>query len=153
LKEKPMSGSEIMDEVERQTGGQWKPSPGSIYPLLNWLRKNSYTQKLPRESTGVKRYVLTEKGNKFFEQHSDFRDKLQRKMASMDPLFFLRMGLDADGLQDLQEPIKRFFDALLELRGTLVDNLTKETLAEAKQVLNKASEKIEKITKNLKGDK
>ncbi|RLI42575.1 hypothetical protein DRO59_03770 [Candidatus Bathyarchaeota archaeon] len=30
LKEKPMSGSEIMREIERETGGRWKPSPGSV---------------------------------------------------------------------------------------------------------------------------
>lgn len=152
LKEKPMAGSEIMNEVERQTGGRWKPSPGSIYPLLNWLRKNGFAQELPRQSTGVKRYVLTEKGNKFFEEHSDFRDKLQQKMAPLGSLFFLRMGLHTDGLQVLQEPIKRFFDALFELRAVLVEKLTKETLAEVEQVLNEASEKIEKITQKLKGD-
>ncbi|MBS7627233.1 PadR family transcriptional regulator, partial [Candidatus Bathyarchaeota archaeon] len=34
LKEKPMAGSEIMGVIEEQTGGYWRPSPGSIYPLL-----------------------------------------------------------------------------------------------------------------------
>lgn len=152
LKEKPMSGSEIMDEVEKQTGGQWKPSPGSIYPLLTWLRETGYAEELPRESTGVKRYVLTEKGNKFFEEHSDFKDKLQQKMAPMGPLFFLRMGLHVDGLQDLQEPIRRFFDALFELRSALMENLTEETLTEAGLVLSEVSNKIEKLTEKLKGD-
>lgn len=152
LKEKPMSGSEIMDEVEKQTGGQWKPSPGSVYPLLTWLRKNGYSEELPREATGIKRYVLTEKGNKFLEEHSNFKDKLQQKMSPMGPLFFLRMGLHVDGLQDLQEPAKRFFGALFELRVALMENLTKETLAEAEQVLSDVSEKIEKLTKKLKGD-
>ena len=151
LKEKPMSGSEIMEEVEKQTGGQWKPSPGSVYPLLTWLRKNGYAEELPREATGVKRYLLTEKGNKFFEEHKNLKD-VQQKMAPMGPLFFLRMGLQADGLQDLQEPVKRFFGALFELRVVLMENLTKETLAEAEQVLSDASKKIEKLTKKMKGD-
>jgi len=31
LKEKPMSGSEIMSEIEEETDGNWRPSPGSIY--------------------------------------------------------------------------------------------------------------------------
>lgn len=152
LKEKPMSGSEIMDEIERQTGGQWKPSPGSIYPLLSWLRENGYADELPRESTGIKRYVLTEKGNKFFEEHSDFKDKLQQKMAPMGPLFFLRMGLHADELQELQEPIRRFFDSLFELRSALMENSTEETLTEAGLVLSEVAGKIEKLTEKLKGD-
>ena len=31
LSEKPMSGTEIAKQIEEQTGGRWKPSPGSIY--------------------------------------------------------------------------------------------------------------------------
>jgi DNA-binding PadR family transcriptional regulator len=150
LKDKPMSGSEIMEEVKKQTGGQWKPSPGSVYPLLTWLRENGYAEELPREVTGIKRYVLTEKGAKFFEEHADFEDKLQKRVAPMGPLFFLRMGLHADGLQKLQEPIKRFFEALFDLRVALTENLTKQTLTEVEQFLNGASEKIEELNKKIR---
>jgi len=150
LKEKPMSGSEIMEDVEKQTGGQWKPSPGSVYPLLTWLRENEYTEELPREPTGIKRYMLTDKGEKFFEEHANFEDKLQKKMVTMGPLFFLRMGIQSDGLQELQEPIKRFFDALFELQVVLKENLKQQTLTETEQVLNDVSEKIEKLNKKIK---
>ena len=149
LKEKPMSGSEIMEEVKKQTGGQWKPSPGSVYPLLTWLRKNGYAEELPREVTGVKRYVLTEKGAKFFEEHANFEDKLQKKMGSMGPLFFLRMGLQADGLQELQEPVRRFFEAMFDLRGALKENLSDQTLKEVEELLNDISGKIEECSKRI----
>lgn len=149
LKDKPMSGSEIMEEVEKQTGGQWKPSPGSVYPLLTWLRENSYAKELPREVTGIKRYMLTEKGAKFFEEHANFEDKLQKKVAPMGPMFFLRMGLHADGLQELQEPIKRFFAALFGMRAALRENLTEQTLTEVEQFLNDASEKIEELNEKI----
>jgi DNA-binding PadR family transcriptional regulator len=151
LKEKPMSGSEIMDEVEQQTGGQWRPSPGSIYPLLSWLRKNGYAQELPRQSAGVKRYVLTDKGISFIDDHSDFK-KLQQKMAPMGSWFFLRMGLRAEGLQGLQEPIVRLFGALFELRAVLLNDLDDEKLTETEPVLSDVSRKIENLTKKLKGD-
>ncbi|MCW8802051.1 MAG: PadR family transcriptional regulator [Candidatus Bathyarchaeota archaeon] len=151
LKEKPMSGSEIMDEVEQQTGGQWRPSPGSIYPLLSWLRKNGYAQELPVESAGFKRYMLTDKGVNFLDEHSDFK-KLQQKMAPMGSWFFLRMGLRAEGLQGLQEPIVRLFDGLFELRDVLVKDLDEEKLTETEQVLTDISSKIENLTKKLKGD-
>jgi DNA-binding PadR family transcriptional regulator len=150
LKDKPMSGSEIMEEIEEQTGGQWKPSPGSVYPLLTWLRENGYAEELPREVTGIKRYMLTEKGKKFFEEHANFEDKLQKKMAPMGPLFFLRMGLHADGFQKLQDPIKRFFEALFDLRVALKENLTEQSLKEVEQFLNGASEKIEQLNEKLR---
>jgi DNA-binding PadR family transcriptional regulator len=149
LKEKPMSGSEITEEVEKQTGGQWTPSPGSVYPLLTWLRENGYAEELPREVTGIKRYMLTDNGKKFFEEHANFEDQLQKKMAPMGPLFFLRMGLRADGLQELQEPIKRFFAAFFDLRAALRENLTEQTLTEVEHFLNATSEKIEEINKKL----
>jgi len=150
LKDKPMSGSEIMEEVEKQTDGQWKPSPGSVYPLLTWLRENDYTKELPKEVTGIKRYMLTEKGEKFFEEHANFEDKLQKKMESMGPLFFLRMGLHADGLQDLQEPVRRFFTALFNLRVALKEKLNGQALKEVEQFLNDTSEKIEELSKRIK---
>jgi len=149
LKDKPMSGSEIMEDVEKQTGGQWKPSPGSVYPLLTWLRENGYAEELPREVTGIKRYMLTEKGAKFFEEHANFGDQLQKKMLPMGPLFFLRMGLHADGLQKLQEPTQRFFTSLFDLRVALKEKLTEQTLTEVEHLLSDISEKIEKITKKI----
>ena len=149
LKEKSMSGSEIMEDVEKLTGGQWKPSPGSVYPLLTWLRENGYAEELPKEVTGIKRYMLTEKGAKFFEEHANFEDKLQKKMGSMGSMFFLRMGLQADGMQDLQEPSRRFFKSMFDLRVTLKENLTEQTLKEVEEFLNVASEKIEELVKRI----
>ncbi|MCW4021887.1 MAG: PadR family transcriptional regulator [Candidatus Bathyarchaeota archaeon] len=151
LKEKPMSGSEIMDEVEQETGGQWRPSPGSIYPLLRWLRKNGYAQELPVQSAGVKRYVLTDKGVSFLEEHSDFK-KLQQKMAPMASWFFLRMGLRTEGLEGLQDPIIRLFDALFELRDVLLNDLDEDKLSETEQVLSEVSSRIENFTKKFEGD-
>jgi DNA-binding PadR family transcriptional regulator len=53
-----MSGSELMDEISKTTGGNWKPSPGSIYPMLSWLQDNQYIKELPTEN-GLKRYEIT----------------------------------------------------------------------------------------------
>jgi len=150
LKERPMSGSEIMEEVSKQTGGQWRPSPGSVYPLLTWLRENGYAEELPREASGIKRYALTEKGERFFKEHANFEEKLQKRMSPMGPLFFLRMGLHADGFETLQEPVSRFFKSLIDLRASLKENLTEQTLKEVKQLLNEASEKIEKLNEKLR---
>ncbi|NON62393.1 PadR family transcriptional regulator, partial [Acidianus sp. DSM 29099] len=32
-----MTGAEIMDEVERNSLGVWRPSPGSVYPMIRNL--------------------------------------------------------------------------------------------------------------------
>jgi hypothetical protein len=34
LNERPKNGAEIMDAIEAMSYGSWRPSPGSIYPML-----------------------------------------------------------------------------------------------------------------------
>jgi len=79
LSEKPMSGSEIMSEIEKQTNGHWKPSPGSIYPLLAWLQDKGYIKEVPEQEAGTKRYTLTEQGKNFLEEHEKRREELRRR--------------------------------------------------------------------------
>jgi DNA-binding PadR family transcriptional regulator len=50
LNEKPMSGSEIMTEIEKSTNGYWKPSPGSTYPLLAWLQDKGHIKDAPEQT-------------------------------------------------------------------------------------------------------
>jgi DNA-binding PadR family transcriptional regulator len=56
LSKGPKNGAEIMDEIEKSSWG-WRPSPGSVYPLLD---------EMVREGSIVKRedgrYELTQKG-------------------------------------------------------------------------------------------
>jgi DNA-binding PadR family transcriptional regulator len=57
LSRSPKNGAEIMDEIERMSWGGWRPSPGSIYPLLDDMTKEGLIQK---KEDG--RYEITEKG-------------------------------------------------------------------------------------------
>jgi DNA-binding PadR family transcriptional regulator len=53
----PRNGAEIMNEMERMSLGWWRPSPGSIYPLLDELAQEGLIKK---RDDG--RYELAEKG-------------------------------------------------------------------------------------------
>ncbi|HLH85982.1 MAG TPA: PadR family transcriptional regulator [Thermoplasmataceae archaeon] len=57
LNRSPMKGADIINEISRQTMGWWKPSPGTIYPLLSNLEKESLIRRLPDL-----RYELTDRG-------------------------------------------------------------------------------------------
>lgn len=37
LKDRPMHGYEMIQEIGERSGGAWKPSPGSVYPTLQLL--------------------------------------------------------------------------------------------------------------------
>ncbi len=99
--------------------------------------------------TGIKRYLLTEKGAKFFEEHAIFENKLKKKTESMGPLFLFWMGLHADQMQRLQEPLKRLFAILFDLRLVLKENLTEQTLKEVEAFLNDTSEKFKHLRKRI----
>src|SRR4030067_1953779 len=84
ISEKAMSGSEIMREIDEQTNGVWKPSPGSIYPLLAWLQDNGYINEVASEE-GIKRYIITENGRVFQEELEKTQKKIGERFAHMGP--------------------------------------------------------------------
>jgi len=74
LNEKAMSCLEIINEINKSTGGTWKPSPDSIYPLLTNLQDDSYVKELPTEK-GFKRYKLTQNGKDLLVKQIKSKDK------------------------------------------------------------------------------
>jgi DNA-binding PadR family transcriptional regulator len=58
LSSSPKNGVEIMDGVEAITRGWWRPSPGSVYPLLEKMNQEGTVRK---RQDG--RYELTPKAN------------------------------------------------------------------------------------------
>jgi len=151
LKEKPMSGSEIMETIEKGTDGRWKPSPGSVYPLLALLQDNGYTKEIPTEESGIKRYMLTEKGERLFEEQVKFKERLQNKLEFLAPPIFSAFWLSAnpEKMRKIREPEKRFVRALINLRRTLEKNFTEQAIKEVGEFLNRTAERIEELSKRI----
>ncbi|WEO98703.1 PadR family transcriptional regulator [Streptomyces sp. FXJ1.172] len=60
LKDRPMHGYEMIQEIAERSGGAWKPSPGSVYPTLQLLEDEGL---IASESEGGKKlFALTEDG-------------------------------------------------------------------------------------------
>ncbi|MDA4125028.1 MAG: PadR family transcriptional regulator [Thaumarchaeota archaeon] len=62
LRTSPKNGVEIMDGIESMTRGWWRPSPGSIYPLLKQLDEDGLVKA---KDDG--RYQLTAKASEGLE--------------------------------------------------------------------------------------
>ena len=158
LSEKPMSGSEIIEEILKRTGGLWKPSSGSIYPLLAWLRNKGFIEEVPTEEKGVKRYSLTEKGKKFLEKQL----KILKESESFKPPFLhptpfprpflvpLLLSLYSEKTKELRETFKELFQALFEFRANLECKYSDEAVKELKEALEHLINKIRKINEKLK---
>jgi len=157
LNEKPMSGSEIMDEIGKRTKGYWKPSPGSIYPLMAWLQDNGYIKETPEQEAGMKRYILTEQGKEFLEEHLKKRDEIREKFRFFMPPFLMPPALELPGLnfhpkkiKELVGVWKKLVKALWNLRDSLREKYSEKAVAETKEVIEKAAKEIEEIVKKLK---
>ena len=153
LSEKPMSGSELMDEIEKHTGGFWKPSPGSIYPLLAWLQDNGYIKELPSEN-GLKRYELTESGKSLLEEQKKIRKKF-REVGFLPAPFFdsLLMKIPPEKTIAIRNSMRRLAITFFQLGSILQEKFSEQALNEALGAVDETSRKLEEINEKLKGDK
>jgi DNA-binding PadR family transcriptional regulator len=68
LKERPMHGYEMIQELEQRTNGAWRPSAGSIYPTLQLLEDEGLV--VGQESEGRRRFALTDDGRAEADQRT-----------------------------------------------------------------------------------
>lgn len=60
LQDGPGHGYELMSRLSERTGGRWKPSPGSVYPMLQALQDEGLVTST--ETDGKRVFELTEAG-------------------------------------------------------------------------------------------
>jgi len=147
LKEKPMSGSEIMSDLESETKGYWRPSPGSIYPLLAWLQDQSLIKEAEQTEPGIRRYTLTEEGKTFLESETKSRDEIGKHMENLGTMWYGRRLEHGSGGRVARE----FFQASRELHHELNSAQSKEALDQAKKSLEEVTKQVQEITRKLRG--
>jgi DNA-binding PadR family transcriptional regulator len=68
LADGPLHGYQIIQEIAERSGGVWRPSPGSVYPVVQQLADEGLVRV---ERAGVRRVVhLTDQGQDFVERHA-----------------------------------------------------------------------------------
>jgi DNA-binding PadR family transcriptional regulator len=76
LSKTPQTGYSIMRTIEDKTEGAWRPGPGTVYPLLRSLAKESLLEKADSSQAGATvKYSVTKKGKQELEE-------MQRSLAS-----------------------------------------------------------------------
>jgi DNA-binding PadR family transcriptional regulator len=77
LKNKPMHGYEIINYLEEQSHGFWRPSAGSVYPNLQLLEEQELVSSKTVEYKKI--YTITDKGLAELDNHnSDFKKHFER---------------------------------------------------------------------------
>ena len=131
------SGYEIMKEIERITGGEWKPTTGTLYPALKGLERKGLIRKSRVGKRGKILYTLTKEGKRII---SNFRRKIKSSKQ-----FYLRRIVDtfiwSDEPDELRELADQLITKLVAIRNFSEKKKYKEN--EIKKVLRKLRRAIE----------
>ena len=146
LLEKPMSGSEIMSELETETNGYWKPSPGSIYPLLAWLQDQAYIKEADQKEPGIRRYTLTEQGRTFLENEKKSREEIDKRLEHFGPMWY---GLDRERSRELRNAARDFGKAVRDVFHEIRREHSKEAIEQSMKTLEEVTTKLQDLASRL----
>ncbi len=131
LKEKPMTGREIIKTAKEQSEGRWTPSPGLVYPLLGRLAAQGLVEEA--EEGG---YTLTQKGVKELEYIS----RIKRGISEQYDIF---TSLGAAGRFLVSDVVDRMISFTSMVRED-IDRLGEKQRARYREFLNSELQRLEK---------
>jgi DNA-binding PadR family transcriptional regulator len=129
LEEEPRNGYQLMEEIERRSGGAWRPSPGSVYPALAQLEDEGLIRS--DEGAGRRSFELTDEGRNHVAENRDALGSPWDEAGEEVPNDFvdLRTLIGGIGMATLQ----------------VVQSGDEAQIAEAKQILADARKALYRI--------
>ena len=135
MKKQPHTGKEIIDSANEASAGEWKPSPGLIYPLLGRLLDEGLI-----EENGNGKYQITEKGNELLVDMVVWKSNMQSQMDTVIKMLNMGKFMGMDILERVT--------ILGNLLSTNVNRMTNHEVDKYKKFLETELNKINDITKN-----
>lgn len=134
LRDKPRHGYEVMKELEERLHGCYSPSPGTVYPTLQWLEDEGLVQA--KEVDGKKVYEITAAGRAFLDENRDtVEDIFDRVREAVD------QALGA-GMVELNQAMARL---VRRVYRTHWRSRSEDARRRITEVLRKAAEEIEAL--------
>ena len=78
----PMTGAQLIREIEHMTQGFWRPSPGAIYPALDKLLEEGLVSIAKVEGT-QKYYQITDLGKEFLSPKHQLDVIIEETLANL----------------------------------------------------------------------
>ncbi len=138
IAQKPSHGYDLIRTIEGRFGGNYSPSPGTIYPTLTLLEEQGLIAAAVEEG-GKKSYSVTPEGKIFLEDHDEAVEAL---MARIDVM--------ARGAGHAPTP-ESIMHAIHTLRMALMNRFPEwspEEQARVREILEKAARDIASGAKN-----
>ncbi len=133
---KPMHGYEVMQALEEESCGCYKPSPGSVYPTLQMLEDEGYLRSR-EEDGGKKIYEITDEGREYLESHGDVVDEIFDRIGSFTERFW---GKET---RDLSAAFSRLAQSTFE--GAFAWDIGSDSLERMAEVLDRARKEMEEV--------
>src|SRR5437867_10921661 len=120
LRDKPRHGYEVMKELEEQLHGCYSPSPGTVYPTLQWLEDEGLV--IGKDVAGKKVYEITDEGRRFLDEHRDLVDDIfERVRDAVDRTL-------GGGMADVNGSLGRLLKAVYRTVWRARDEATRQRL-------------------------
>ncbi len=133
IKDRPRHGYDVILELDEQSHGLYKPSPGVIYPTLQMLEEMGYTTSTEQEGKRV--YAITDAGLKFLSEKKDIADGVRRQVKH-------RWSFKNIGRMAL---VMKEYHALENLLGRGFRSLDAEKTEKIRDILYRAYRDIESV--------
>jgi len=135
LRDKPMHGYEVMKALEEETHGCYKPSPGTVYPTLQWLEDEGLVKSGTVNDKKV--YTITDAGRQFLETHKGtVEDIFDRVTSAIDQLV-------NEPMPDITRAASRLVGQAY--RAAMRTNLDLEKKKKIPEILDRAAREIEAL--------
>jgi DNA-binding PadR family transcriptional regulator len=134
LKDKPRHGYEVMKELEERMQGCYSPSPGTVYPTLQWLEDEGLVRA--KDADGKKIYEITDAGLKFLDEHKDTVDDIfDRVRDAVDQAL-------SGSMADLNQTLGRLVKVVYRTGWKAREDEVRKKITE---VLRRAAEEVEAV--------
>ncbi len=145
LKDRPRHGYEIIRELEEKSMGFYSPSPGTVYPTLQYLEDMGYVTS--KDQDGKRVYTITEEGLKFLAEKAKNADDAHFRGWPGFGHMHAREGWEfwSSEFRDQARDVMGEMRDLGRLIGRRVRGMSGEKLRRIRDVLKEAYADIEKI--------
>ncbi len=133
LMQRPKSGYDMLREIEEKTGGRWKPSKGTLYPLLKSLENEGLIKVTKTDARSKSIFGLTAEGKNILRHMQKHRDESRKKF-----LMFRELFLDVLGKRTEIERL------LLEIRESAYEK-SRKSRQKTLSVLRRCLSELEKV--------
>lgn len=145
LSEGPQHGYQLMKSLEERSGGTYRASAGTIYPILQQLQDQGFVTSQSEEG-GKRVYRITAEGRAELEEHADVAAGIWNR-AQQDEWNDWQSAFHPDSA-DLVGPAFRLMKAAF--RAVKAANRDPERIEQVRDILKKAREKLDDLVDEKK---